>query len=82
MNEATPLLREPKLWLLESLGGMCEGCAGEVDAEVDAEPLASESSSAAVLRSPEVLGGMAGCTGAIPSEDRWWCDRDRAEDSM
>lgn len=50
---------------------MCDGCAGEVDAEVDADPLWSESSSAAVLRSPEVLGGIAGCMGAMPSEERW-----------
>ena len=66
-----PLLREPKLWLLESLGGMYDGLAGEVEAEVDAEPLACDSSSAAVLRSPEVLGGMAGWMGAMPSQERW-----------
>ena len=71
MSEGMPLLRDPKLWLRESFGGMCEGCAGEVEAEVEAEPLACESSSAAVLRSPEVLGGIAGCTGAMPSEVRW-----------
>lgn len=76
LSEGMPLLREPKLWLRESLGGMCEGCAGEVEAEVEAEPLAWESSSTAVLRSPEVLEGMAweeelGCMGVAPSEERW-----------
>lgn len=47
-----------------------------------ADPLACESCSAAVLRSPEVLEGIAGWTGAIPSDMRWWCERERAEDSM